>query len=152
MEAGSLPSPEPHVHRGVPGGGGCWTQPALPSQQLLRGPPEGALEEKGTCVPSKDQAGRCPKKPVSLRVFVSSHILPGGMEGSRETHFPSGIWEGGQRAFPHPRLGNPCSVALRRDVAPCSSPFRQPHLLRMIMSPTTKARAAKMRPPLRTVS
>lgn len=96
-----------------------WTQLALPSQQLLPGPPEGALEEKGTSsVWPKDQAGRYPKKPVSIRVSVSSHILHRGMEGSGETHFPSGIWEEGERAFPDPRLGNPCSVALRRDMAP----------------------------------
>lgn len=41
-------------------------------------------------------------KPVSIRVWVSSHISHGGMEGTGETHFPSGIWEEGERAFPHP--------------------------------------------------
>lgn len=66
--------------------------------------------------------------PLSIRASVSSHILHGAMEASGKTHFPSGIWEGSERAFPHPHLGNQCPVALRRDEALCrASPRPRQH-------------------------
>lgn len=90
--------------------------------------------------------------PPCIRVLLGPHIQPEagrreeGRRGEREVRLtppPGPEWG---RGVPHQEAG------IQEGHAPYTPNRRQPHLLRMMMSPTTKARPAKIRPPLRTAS
>lgn len=78
MEAGSLPSPEPHVHRGVPGGGVLDTA----SAPLSAAPPRATRGRTG------GKGNLCAIQGPSREV-------------SQEACVPQGV-----RQFPHPAWGN----------------------------------------------
>ena len=103
-----------------------------PSRRHPSGPLEGALEERGAA------AGSAGPQPVCIRASVGPHSLRG------EARAP------GRRVRalspPHPEASG---LGGFEELGPAQ---RSPHLLRMMTSPTMKARAAKIRPPLRTAS
>ena len=96
------------------------------------GPTRGRTRGKG------HRRGSADHQPVGIRVSVRPHSLRGEARapGRRVRALPP----------PHPEASG---LGGFEELGPAQ---RSPHLLRMMTSPTMKARAAKIRPPLRTVS